>query len=69
MKFMKKLTALSVACLMGLTLTGCGGNGSTDDTITVYSRDASSGTREAFRKGKRHERNVAGWCRNGRQQR
>ena len=48
MKFMKKLTALSVACLMGLTLTGCGGNGSTDDTITVYSRDASSGTREAF---------------------
>ena len=50
MKFMKKLTALSVACLMGLTLTGCGGNGSTDDTITVYSRDASSGTREAFEK-------------------
>ena len=53
MKFMKKLTALSVACLMGLTLTGCGGNdqeSETDGTDT-------------------HGRNVAGWCRNGRQQR
>lgn len=51
MKFMKTLTALSLACLMGVSLTGCGGNGSTgDDAITVYSRDAASGTREAFEK-------------------
>ena len=38
MKFMKKLTALSVACLMGLTLTGCGGNdqeSETDGTDTL----------------------------------
>ena len=48
MKFMKKLTVFSVACLMGLTLAGCGGTG--DESITVYSRDASSGTREAFEK-------------------
>lgn len=49
MKFMKKLTAFSIACLMGLTLTGCGGSNG-NDSITVYSRDASSGTREAFEK-------------------
>ncbi len=48
MKFMKKLAVFSVACLMGLTLAGCGGTG--DESITVYSRDASSGTREAFEK-------------------
>lgn len=50
MKFMKKMTAFSIACLMGLTLAGCGGTSSGDDSITVYSRDASSGTREAFEK-------------------
>lgn len=49
MKFMKKLTAFSIACLMGLTLTGCGGSNG-NDSITVYSRDGSSGTREAFEK-------------------
>ena len=48
MKFMKKLTVLSVACLMGIGLAGCGSNGG--GTIAVYSRDASSGTREAFEK-------------------
>ncbi len=57
MKFMKKLTAFSIACLMGLTLTGCGGSNG-NDSITVYSRDASSGTREAFEKANDMEKTL-----------
>lgn len=49
MKFMKKAMAFGIACVMGLTLAGCGSS-TGNDSITVYSRDASSGTREAFEK-------------------
>lgn len=46
---MKKAMAFGIACVMGLTLAGCGSS-TGNDSITVYSRDASSGTREAFEK-------------------
>lgn len=47
---MKKLFAV---CLVFLLLTGCGQSGSKNASgeIHVYTRDASSGTREAFEKG------------------
>lgn len=47
---MKKLFA---SCCIFLLLTGCGQGSSTtaSSTIHVYTRDASSGTREAFEKG------------------
>lgn len=47
---MKKLFA---SCLVFLLLTGCGQSGSKNVSgeIHVYTRDASSGTREAFEKG------------------
>lgn len=51
MKFMKKAMAFGIACVMGLTLAGCGSS-TGNDSITVYSRDASSGTQRSIRKGK-----------------
>lgn len=45
--YMKKLLAGLLAVVM---LTGCSGSGEAD-TIHVYTRDSSSGTREAFEKG------------------
>lgn len=54
---MKKLFA---SCLVFLLLTGCGQSGSKDVSgeIHVYTRDASSGTREAFEKGIDFEQNL-----------
>ena len=55
---MKKIFTLLVAVVMMITLTACQGTGgtttegteggTTSNTINVYTRDASSGTREAF---------------------
>lgn len=54
---MKKLFA---SCLMFLLLTGCGQNSNKEVSgdIHVYTRDSSSGTREAFEKGVDFEGNL-----------
>lgn len=56
MNMMKKTIVTGFACLMTLGLTACGStsDGSSDKVtgdIKVYTRDSSSGTREAFEKG------------------
>ena len=55
MRFMKKLMAVGFACLMSVSLAGCGGDEKTSEGVSgafqVYTRDSSSGTREAFEKG------------------
>lgn len=52
---MKKTLMLGLACLMSVSLMACGANeGSSNGVsgeIAVYTRDSSSGTREAFEKG------------------
>lgn len=49
---MKKLLSLLVIAVMALAMAGCSGNSAGGETktavINVYTRDASSGTREAF---------------------
>ena len=55
MRLMKKLMAVGFACLMSVSLAGCGGDEKTSEGVSgafqVYTRDSSSGTREAFEKG------------------
>lgn len=51
---MKKTLMLGLACLMSVSLMACGSNGeagAVSGEIKVYTRDSSSGTREAFEKG------------------
>lgn len=52
MKIRNKTMMLGLACLMSAGLAGCGSNATgTSGDIKVYTRDSSSGTREAFEKG------------------
>lgn len=56
MKVWKKRMLLGMACFMSLQLAACGAasdksQGKGNGDIKVYTRDASSGTREAFEKG------------------
>lgn len=55
MNMMKKTIIAGFACLMTVGLTACGSTGDSTGKvtgdITVYTRDSSSGTREAFEKG------------------
>ncbi|MGX8834224.1 substrate-binding domain-containing protein [Amedibacillus sp. YH-ame6] len=52
---MKKTLMLGLACLMSVSLMACGSNDDSAQGVTgeikVYTRDSSSGTREAFEKG------------------
>lgn len=55
---MKKTLMLGLACLMSVSLMACGSNEETKGVsgeIKVYTRDSSSGTREAFEKGVGYE--------------
>lgn len=55
MKIINKTMIASMACLMSLSLVACGSNndkaGAVSGDIKIYTRDSSSGTREAFEKG------------------
>lgn len=55
MQLMKKMVVFGFTCLVGASLVGCGSDKTNEKGLSgafqIYTRDSSSGTREAFEKG------------------